>query len=337
MSPPSDSGIPGGRSGPSPDTDPDRVDPYESLYRLSDSDPGVGQKPTPRHYESSMSRPAETREGQFNWLYREEPDPATAPPARPPVAPLPVAQPAPYAAPRVAPPPRPPLPPPPATAIPVEPRRRRSPVPILLVLLLLAVAGGVSAGFWISRNPETPARASRPVTPVSTATEPAASGAPTPTLVSDVPSAAEASCQAPPATDDAGRPVRYVPSQLFDGDPSTAWRCNGSGVDETVTFSFDEPVIISTVSMINGYTKVDPSSGANRYDEYRRVTGVRWTFSDHSSVKQKLADEVQTPQTKTFDPRQTSEVTLTITRSSKPGSKAKTRDAVLISEVAFGR
>ena len=37
-----------------------------------------------------------------------------------------------------------------------------------------------------------------------------------------------------------------------------------------------------------GYAKTDPRSGADRYAENNRITRVRWTFSDGTSVVQRL-------------------------------------------------
>ena len=43
---------------------------------------------------------------------------------------------------------------------------------------------------------------------------------------------------------EAGNPVRYPPSNLHDGDMSTAWRCSGGGVGETVTITLPEQIRI---------------------------------------------------------------------------------------------
>ena len=70
-------------------------------------------------------------------------------------------------------------------------------------------------------------------------------------------------CQAPQSTDGAGDPVVYVPEQMSDGKMNTAWRCNGNGVGQVVTFGFPAGTTIAQVGLVNGYAKVDPASGAS--------------------------------------------------------------------------
>ena len=52
------------------------------------------------------------------------------------------------------------------------------------------------------------------------------------------PTQVKVGCQAPQTTDGAGQPVNYAPEQLSDGRLNTAWRCNGDGVGQVVTFEF---------------------------------------------------------------------------------------------------
>ena len=100
--------------------------------------------------------------------------------------------------------------------------------------------------------------------------------------------AATGSCEAPPSVDAAGNAIRYAPVNSYDGDLSTAWRCNGDGVGQTLTLTLAEPAEIGEVGLVPGYAKTDPRSGADRYAENNRITRVRWTFSDGSSVVQEL-------------------------------------------------
>ena len=88
---------------------------------------------------------------------------------------------------------------------------------------------------------------------------------------------------------------------------------------------------------MNGYAKVDPASGVKRYGEYRRITKVTWTFADGTSFQQSPNDEVETVQKLSIPPQSGDRVTLTIEASTEPGSTARGRDSVLISEVVFGR
>ena len=57
---------------------------------------------------------------------------------------------------------------------------------------------------------------------------------------------------------------------------------------QTLTLTLAEPAEIGEVGLVPGYAKTDPRSGADRYAENNRITRVRWTFSDGSSVVQEL-------------------------------------------------
>ena len=75
----------------------------------------------------------------------------------------------------------------------------------------------------------------------------------------------------------------YDAGNVLDGKASTAWRCDGNGVGHVLTFSFPAGTKISKVGLVNGYTKTDPSSGAERYGEYRRITRVTCSWPTTSS------------------------------------------------------
>lgn len=99
---------------------------------------------------------------------------------------------------------------------------------------------------------------------------------------------ATASCEAPPSVDAAGNRIRYEPANTYDGDLSTAWRCNGDGVGQTLTLSLPAKSRVGEVGLVPGYAKTDPRSGADRYRENNRITRVRWTFPDGTSIVQRL-------------------------------------------------
>ena len=335
--PDNDPTLPAGRAGSPPDTDPGRAHPYESLYRGGTGDPEA--RPTPRHYEQALSRPDGTREGQFGWLYRPD-DTASdqtrlnpvlgAPPPRSTIpSPDDVDQP-PRSGLPMQPTPLPPEPPDRATS------RRGYGWLIALLALLVVVAGGVGVGMFLSPQQASNRTAATNQPRVSAPAENPGSGASSEIAnAAIVPAEAAVSCQAPPATDDAGNKVSYTPDQMYDGDPGTAWRCNGDGEGQTVMFTFAEEVTVTEVALINGYTKVDPASGNDRYSEYRRVSEVRWTFPDGTAHTQELRDGVEEPQVLEIPATKAGEITLTILKSTSPGSKAKTRNAVLISEARF--
>jgi hypothetical protein len=117
---------------------------------------------------------------------------------------------------------------------------------------------------------------------------------------------------------------------------NTAWRCNGNGVGQVVTFRFPAGTTVAQVGLVNGYAKVDPASGVQRYGEYRRITKVTWTFANGTAIQQSLNDGVETVQKLSIPPQSGDQVTLTIEATTEPGSTAGGRDAVLISEVVFG-
>ncbi|HEY5821423.1 MAG TPA: hypothetical protein VIT20_05580, partial [Propionibacteriaceae bacterium] len=103
----------------------------------------------------------------------------------------------------------------------------------------------------------------------------------------------------------------------------------------TVIFTFPADTTITELGLVNGYAKVDPASGAHRYGEYRRITKVTWTFPNGVTVPQTLTDGNESTQSVTVPDQQATQVVMTIDATTAPGSKEATRDAVLVSEVAF--
>jgi hypothetical protein len=216
----------------------------------------------------------------------------------------------------------PPLPP---------PSRSRNPVIIMIVLLLCLTAGAVAGLALVLRSDW---RIAAPGSGASSVEKAAPSDAQQVTLLT--PTQVNVGCQAPQSTDGVGDVVVYVPEQMSDGRMNTAWRCNGNGVGQVVTFGFPAGTTIAQVGLVNGYSKVDPASGVQRYGEYRRITTVTWTFANGSSFQQSLDDGVETVQKLSIPPQSGDQVTLTIEATTEPGSTARGRDAVLISEVVFG-
>jgi hypothetical protein len=97
---------------------------------------------------------------------------------------------------------------------------------------------------------------------------------------------ATATCEAAPGVDSAGHPVRYQPSNVFDEDMTTAWRCDGDGSGQKLTVNLAETTKIGQVGLIPGYAKTDARSGVDRYAENNRITKVRWEFDDGTSIVQ---------------------------------------------------
>jgi hypothetical protein len=148
-----------------------------------------------------------------------------------------------------------------------------------------------------------------------------------------------AQCVSQPSQDAAGNPTSYEPAQAVDGRADTAWRCDGDGVGQTLEIRFRAPHDVSTVGLIPGLAKTDPSDGTDRYAQDRRIAAVRYTFDDGSSVVQRFdtspgnrsMQSMQVPRVRT------AHVSLTILES-VPGSPVNGQppvDKVAVSEVAF--
>jgi hypothetical protein len=215
-------------------------------------------------------------------------------------------------------------------APPLPPPRSRNPVIIMIVLLLCLTAGAVAGLAFVLRSDW---RITAPGSGASSAEKAAPSDAQQ--VTSLTPTQVNVDCQAPQSTDGAGDVVVYLPEQMSDGRMNTAWRCNGNGVGQVITFGFPAGTKIVQVGLVNGYAKVDPGIGVQRYREYRRITTVTWTFADGTSFQQSLNDSVETVQKLSIPAQSGDQVTLTIDASTEPGSTARGRDAVLISEVVF--
>lgn len=146
--------------------------------------------------------------------------------------------------------------------------------------------------------------------------------------------AAEASCIAPASVDSAGNEVTYEPALSHDGDLTTAWRCPGPGSGETITFQLSRELRVAEVGLVPGYAKTDPRSGADRYAENNRLTLVRWTFPDGTSIEQELDGSADNRELQTIriDPVLADQVVLEVL-SSTPGDR---RNTIAVSEIAVG-
>jgi hypothetical protein len=144
---------------------------------------------------------------------------------------------------------------------------------------------------------------------------------------------ADASCQAPSSVDAAGNPTRYPASNAFDGDLTTAWRCSGDGVGERLQLNLSDTVRVGELGIVPGYAKTDPRNGIDRYAENNRLTKVRWTFADGTSVVQELdgSPDNRAMQTIAVPLVETNTVTLEVLDSTR-GS----RNTVAVSEVRVG-
>lgn len=143
-------------------------------------------------------------------------------------------------------------------------------------------------------------------------------------------SGASASCQAGDSVDEAGNPVSYPPSNAVDADLSTAWRCAGPGTGETLTLELPGETRVAEVGLVPGYAKSDPASGVDRYAENNRITRVRWSFEDGSSVVQRIDPDPQDRSMRTVRVTATTTGAVTLeVLASDPGA----RDTIAVSEV----
>jgi hypothetical protein len=141
----------------------------------------------------------------------------------------------------------------------------------------------------------------------------------------------EVPATAPASADLSGRPVTFGAHNLVDGDLQTAWRMAGDGAGGSITLTFARPVTLTSVGLINGYAKKYP--GYNGYWLNRKVTQVRWTFEDGSTVTQDLR-RVTRMQTIPVHPGPTSSLKIDIV-TTVPSNKANSRDYTAISELAL--
>lgn len=211
------------------------------------------------------------------------------------------AQPAP--APRIGtlpPPPRFPLYADPAPAPPPPPasRRRGGLLVWAAVLLALLVVGGAAAVLALvggsgDRSAVDPVGPSATATHASPTTSPTSS--PTAPTTSPTPPGTDLTSQishvavpgtAPSSVDLAGHPVSFGAAHLTDGDTESAWRVAGDAEGSVVTITFDHPVTITSVGLINGYAK--SYRGYHGYRLNREIAAVRWVLDDGTSVEQQL-------------------------------------------------
>lgn len=90
--------------------------------------------------------------------------------------------------------------------------------------------------------------------------------------------AISAGCTSKPSVDSAGKRVTYRARNAIDGDPTTAWRCDGDASGRVLRLRLPKGTEVGEIGLIPGYAKTDPSSGVDRYAENNRITRVTWTL-----------------------------------------------------------
>lgn len=97
-----------------------------------------------------------------------------------------------------------------------------------------------------------------------------------------------ATCTMDPGEDAAGRTVTYDAAHVIDGEPGTAWRCDGDAIGERLVLRLPAGTRVGALGLVAGYAKDDPRTGADRYAENNRITKVRWTLGRGTSFVQRL-------------------------------------------------
>lgn len=151
-------------------------------------------------------------------------------------------------------------------------------------LLLVLAAYGIGRSF--SASPDADHGASTAAPKAGTAAAAPYHGRLRPVRVQQV----SASCTAAPSVDGGGHRVTYGASNLLDGARDTAWRCDGRGVGDTLTFALPHGTTVAALGLVPGYAKTDPVTGVDRYAQENRVTKVRWEIGDRRVVQRLSAD-----------------------------------------------
>lgn len=206
----------------------------------------------------------------------------------------------------------------------------------LLGLVVAIVLGATLAWpWWIERraagtaSPETASDV--PVPPV------ASTVAPTPTVAGGTevtsepltPDRLHASASAPAGIDASGQTVTYEVGNLADGQHETAWRVPGNGVGTTLRAEWDTPVSLTSIGLVPGYAKVDPTDGSDRFWENRRVLAVRYHFDNGTVVD---ASFTESPE---LQPTTVQVITRTVTVEITRTTPSPERNYTAISELAF--
>lgn len=216
-------------------------------------------------------------------------------------------------------------------------RRRVAMVAVALVAVFLA---GVAVTIVLTAGGDTgssSAATTSPSSPAPAAAEQAldsdAGGGPSATLPPGPsrtidPVRVAAPLQSASSENACGTTTTFEPEHLLDHDATTAWRTAGDGVGRQITLNLGGSTRVTSVGLTNGYAKIDPCDGTDRYFQNRRVTEVRWSFDDGSSVTQALDPTDRSTQFRSVD-AETVRVQVEILATTPPGD----RDFTPISDI----
>lgn len=134
--------------------------------------------------------------------------------------------------------------------------------------------------------------------------------------------------QTAPGFDACRQTTTYEPQQMFDGNPTTAWRTAGDGTGRNITINLGGETLVTSAGLLNGLAKVDSCDGTDRYFDQRRVTSVVWSFDDGTTVSQTFD-----PSTKTVQSIDISAVTTRVALQITGTTPAGARDFTPIAEI----
>jgi hypothetical protein len=139
-------------------------------------------------------------------------------------------------------------------------------------------------------NPTVPADETPAEPPDVTPAVDSGSDSPTPgktgsSVVLLRPSGVSASSVADPGVDAKGNQITYDPQNALDGRPDTTWRVAGDGAGQWLQLDFAAEVSVSSIGLIPGYDKIDPTDGTDRFAQNRVVKLVRFEFADGSTTR----------------------------------------------------
>jgi hypothetical protein len=142
-----------------------------------------------------------------------------------------------------------------------------------------------------------------------------------------LPTGASATNTAEPAQNGCGQTVSYEPGLMIDGDRGSAWRTPGDGAGIRLVVQLGGIKQLTEVGLIPGYDKTDQCTAVDRFVQMRRITKVRWSFDDGTSIEQTFRNdrEVQTIAVKS----KSAKVEVEILSTTAPGGL----DYVAISEI----
>ncbi|RLQ86172.1 hypothetical protein D9V28_04880 [Mycetocola zhadangensis] len=129
-------------------------------------------------------------------------------------------------------------------------------------------------------------------------------------------------------------PIVHSASRLIDGNLNRAWveGAEGYGVGEQLDFTFDEPVDLKLICVVNGYAGTLAQYEKNARVGQFEITTQTGTSTDSLGVK--APSEYANAQELEFQQGMTATVRLVLT-SARPGTGANATEDTSISEVTF--